>query len=177
MRSRFVVVPSIITTLIVLVLSLSFAAPVQGFCVALLPSPGTVTLSPGQTTTVSIGITTTVNFDYGTETFSATGLPQQVTATFSPSTIPYNNGYSGTSTLTLNAGSDAPVDTYIVTLHLVGNGPDSGAGNTATITVVVSQPTPEFPAVPLAVLVTAIMTLAFAMISVSKRKPTNPPRM
>jgi hypothetical protein len=183
LKRNLIAISSVSTALIVLVLSLSFAAPVQAFCVTLSPSPTNVSLAPGQSATVTISVSTAVNFDYGTETFSATGLPQDVTTAFAPSTIDYtggggggygggSGGYSGTSTLTLTASNMVAPGSYQVTLHLVGNGPDSGQGNVATITLVVSQPTPEFPAVPAAILVALLMTLSFAMISFKKRKHT-----
>jgi hypothetical protein len=179
MKRNIVAMSSFSLALVVLVLSLLFATPVQAFCVKLSPSPANVTLAPGASASVTITVSTAVNFNYGTETFSATGLPQGVTAAFSPSTIAYSgssgyygsggSGYSGSSTLTLTADSNATAGTFPVTLHLVGNGPDSGEGNTATITVAVSSvPVPEFPMTTTAILVATFIAMSFVLIVFKK---------
>jgi hypothetical protein len=181
MRRNLVALSSLSMALTLLVLCSLFAMPVQAYCVKLSPSPSNVTLSPGGSASVTITVSTVVNFDYGTETFSATGLPQGVSSAFSPSTMAYSGsggyygggsgGYSGTSTLTLTADKSTPAGTYTVTLHLVGNGPDSGEGNTATITVAVgSVPVPEFPLTTTAVLIATFVAMSFVLIVFKRRK-------
>jgi uncharacterized membrane protein len=143
---KWLTAPAVCLTaaLLVLFVSLSLAAPVQAFCVTLTPSSSTVNIDPGGQATVQISVATAVNFDYGTESFSLTGAPQGVSGSFNPSTIPYNGGYSGTATLTLSADNSTQAGSYSVTIHLIGNGPDSGQGNTASISLAVSStPVPE----------------------------------
>ncbi len=112
---------------------------VQAFCVKLDPNPKTIIVKPGESVNVTIGVSTAVNIDYGTEVFKATGLPLYTDVKFTPSTIPYKNGYQGTAYLTIKTSQNTPEGTYQVTIHLIGSGPDSGEGNTATITLIVSS--------------------------------------
>jgi uncharacterized membrane protein len=159
------------SALLVLVVSLSFAMPVQAFCVSLTPSSNTVNIDPGGQATVQVSVSTTVNFDYGTETFSLTGAPQGVSGTFNPSTIPYSGGYSGMSTLTLTADNITQAGTYSVTIHLIGNGPDSGQGNTASISLAVSStPVPEFPMTTASILVAILIPMTLALVATKRRK-------
>lgn len=133
-----------IVLLIVLISSQIFisASPAQALCARLDPNPKTVIIKPGESVNITISVSTALNIDYGTEVFRATGLPPNTDASFSPSTIPYQNGYQGTAYLTIKTSSNTPEGTYKVTIHLIGSGPDSGEGNTATITLIVSSTSP-----------------------------------
>ncbi len=95
-------VPDATTTLALTVTAAS------GFTVA--PSPASVSVAQGANETSTINITRTGGFS-STVTFSASGLPSGVTASFNPT------GTSGNSTvLTLAAASNAAPGTYTVTV-------------------------------------------------------------
>ncbi|MEM3832587.1 MAG: hypothetical protein QW128_03175 [Thermoprotei archaeon] len=134
--TRFML-PTLLLLLQILILS---PISTQAFCVNLDPNPKTITIEPGESANITISISTALNINYGTEKFSATGLPPNTDALFSPSEIPYNNGYQGIAHLTIRSSSNTPKGTYTVTIHLVGSGPDSFPGNTATITLIVGKP-------------------------------------
>jgi len=87
-------------------------SPAQAFCVRLDPNPKTLTIKPGESVNITISISTALNIDYGTEVFKATGLPPNTDALFSPSTIPYQNGYQGTAYLIIKTSPNTPEGTY-----------------------------------------------------------------
>ncbi|MGC8948245.1 MAG: hypothetical protein ACP5OK_02770 [Thermoprotei archaeon] len=139
-RSLFFIRLTLLTLLLLSQILILSAISVQAFCAKLDPNPATITIEPGESANITISVSTTLNINYGTEKFSATGLPPNTNASFSPSEIPYNNGYQGTAHLIIKTSSNTPRGTYTVTIHLVGSGPDSFPGNTATITLIVGAP-------------------------------------
>jgi subtilase family serine protease len=92
-----------LTTTTTVVLTVN-APPAGGFTIG--ASPATLTVARGSSGTSTITITSTNGFNSAV-TFSATGMPSGVTATFSPTSVtPAANG-SVTSTLTLAVSSSA----------------------------------------------------------------------
>jgi uncharacterized membrane protein len=139
-------------------------SPAQAFCVKLDPNPKTITIKPGESVNITISISTALNIDYGTEVFKATGLPLNTEYAFSPSTIPYQNGYQGTAYLTIKTSQNTPEGTYQVTIHLIGSGPDSGEGNTATITLIITSTSPTTTITPTTTPTVQVNTLSTALL-------------
>jgi subtilase family serine protease len=100
------------------------AVPAASF--TLSASPGSVTITPGSSGTSAITITPQNGFS-GTVVLSATGLPNGVTASFSP------NGATSTSTLTLAASSSATAGTVTVMI----TGTSGSLTNTTTVSLTV----------------------------------------
>ncbi len=76
---------------------------------SLTANPASVSVAPGATATSTITVVPANGFT-GTVTFSASGLPSGVTASFSPTSS------SGTTTLTLSAASTAAIGSSVVTV-------------------------------------------------------------
>ncbi|QNI30602.1 DUF1929 domain-containing protein [Alloacidobacterium dinghuense] len=70
-------------------------------------TPTSRVVSRGNSTTFSVSVTPSVGFA-GNVSFSVTGLPSGVTASFSPTSV----AGSGSSTLTVNTSSSTPTGTY-----------------------------------------------------------------
>jgi hypothetical protein len=100
----------------------------------LTANPSSVSVSQGGNGTTTITAAISGGFD-GDITFSDSGLPSGVTASYNPSTIPAPG--SGTSTLTLTASSNAAPGTY--TAKVIGTGTGGVVENT-TITLTVTGP-------------------------------------
>src|SRR5262249_45978792 len=83
-----------------LVFGVNQSAPNPDFTIAANPTSVSVTQGSSGTSTITIGAQ---NGFTGTVSFSTSGLPSGVTASYNPSTITT----SGASTLTLTASSDA----------------------------------------------------------------------
>jgi hypothetical protein len=94
--------------------SLGISLTVAGFVsdFAIFANPTSLTVSPGSSATSTIGATTQTGFT-GLPTFTASGLPSGVTASFSPTTA---TGSGSTATLTLTAASTAPAASATVTV-------------------------------------------------------------
>jgi uncharacterized membrane protein len=82
---------------------------VNAFLVAATPTSRAV--SRGSSTTFSVSVTPSSGFT-GNVSFSITGLPSGVTASFSPTSV----ARSGTTTLTVNTSSSTPTGTYYLTI-------------------------------------------------------------
>jgi hypothetical protein len=95
---------------------------------SLSPSPSAVTIIPGGTASVNIAVSTSGSLN-GPVSFSASGTPSGVTATFAPGSVTA----PGNSTLTLSAGPDAAPGNY--TLTITGSGGGSTSIGTVTLTV------------------------------------------
>ena len=111
-------------------IGLTITATASGFTLAAAPTA--VSIHPG----ASGASTITVNpqgFFNGTVTFSASGLPRGVTASFSPASA------TGHSTVTFTAASNAPSSSAIVTI----TGTSGSLTSKATITLAVTPP-PSF---------------------------------
>ena len=94
-------------------LAFAVGAGVPGFTVG--ASPSSVSVTQGSTATSTITVTSVSGFSSAT-TLSASGLPNGVTASFSPNPVtPPANG-SVTSTLTFTASSSATLGTSTVTI-------------------------------------------------------------
>jgi plastocyanin len=91
-------------------------------------STSTLTVLPSQSDTVTVSV---IRADYTTDdvTFSATGLPTGVTATFDPA-----NTTGGTTTATFAAASNAAIGTHFVTIHGISGTEDETATLSLTIT-------------------------------------------
>jgi hypothetical protein len=98
---------------------------------SLTPSGNTCTMPQGGSCTVTINITDVSPFN-GSVTFTASGLPSGVTASFSPASS------ASLSVLTLYASSTATVGTYTVTI----TGTSGGLTAITTITLTITSPNP-----------------------------------
>jgi Pro-kumamolisin, activation domain/IPT/TIG domain len=98
-------------------------------------APGSLTLVQGNSGTSTLTIAPQNGFK-GSVTFSASGLPSGVTASFSP------NPATGTSTMTLNAGSTAAVGTTGVTI--TGTSGSLSIQATILLTINAFVPPPNF---------------------------------
>jgi len=107
---------------------LTVAGFVSDFAIAV--NPTTLTVSPGASATSTITATRQSTLTT-LPTFSASGLPTGVTASFSPTTA---TSTGSTATLTLTAASSAPAATATVTV----TGMLSGIRATATISLTVT---------------------------------------
>jgi cardiolipin synthase len=99
---------------------------------ALSASPASLTVAPGSSGTSSITAAISGGFDSAIA-LSASGLPSGVTASFSPASIPAPG--SGSSTLTLSAGSSTVAGTYGVTIAGTGG----GLTETTSVSVTISS--------------------------------------
>jgi VCBS repeat-containing protein len=111
--------------------NVSITAPAPDF--TLSASPGSLSLLQGASGTSAVTITPQNGFG-GSVSFSASGLPTGVTASFSP------NPATATSTLTLAAGGTATTGTATVTI----TGTSGSLTRTTTIALTVN-PAPNFP--------------------------------
>ncbi len=112
----------------VVVLAASLAGPVStGYTLA--ASPGTLSVSLGNSKTTTITITPTGGFS-GSVALTATGLPSGVTASFNPASI---TAASPTSTLRLSASNSATTGSATVTV----TGASGNLTQTATIDLTV----------------------------------------
>jgi subtilase family serine protease len=112
-------------------LSLTVTAVVQSF--SLSASPQAVTITQGGSGTSAIAITPSNGFS-GKVTFSASGLPSGVTASFTP------NPATTTSTLTLTASATAATGSVTMTV----TGTSGTLSNTTTLTLTVNAEAPSF---------------------------------
>ncbi|HVW87059.1 MAG TPA: N,N-dimethylformamidase beta subunit family domain-containing protein, partial [Bryobacteraceae bacterium] len=102
---------------------------------SVIPSPPVQTVSTAGVAPLSYTISVT-SFGYSpTVSLSATGLPPNTTATFSPATI----SGSGSSTLTLSFSSAPPLGTYVVTI----NATDGSQTRTGAVTVISTNDVPK----------------------------------
>jgi hypothetical protein len=99
-------------------------------------SPSTVTAAPNNSATATVTLTALNGFSSDV-TLSASGLPTGVTASFASSTI---TGGNGSTTLTVNVGSNAVGGTYTFTV----TGTGGGVTHSTVETVVVNAPIPDF---------------------------------
>jgi len=102
---------------------------------ALTATPGTATISAGETVTIDV-TSAGVNGFAGDVTLTVTGLPDQATGIFDPATLV---GGSGTARLTVGTTSQVVPGTYPVTVA----GTSAALTRTTTITLVVQGP-PDF---------------------------------
>ena len=109
------------------------AAPSSDFTLAL--SPSSATLFAGRSQDFAVATTATTG-TAETITLSATGLPAQVTAAFSPATVTAG----GSATLTLTAGSTTAAGAATVTV--TGTAPSATHSATASLTTVLAPPPP-----------------------------------
>ncbi len=96
---------------------------------SLSASPSSLTVIPGASGTSTITITPSGGFSSGSVSLSVAGLPGGVTGSYSPIST------TGTSTLTLAAGSTATTGNSLVTV----TGTSGGLTRTATITLTVNS--------------------------------------
>src|SRR3989449_5448564 len=108
--------------------TLVVSAPAAGDF-SLAASPASQTVPRGGTTSYSVNITRTGGFT-GTISLSVSGLPSGVTASFSP-----NPAAAASSTLTLNAASNASKGTFTLTITGVSN----SLTRTTTVTLSVTR--------------------------------------
>ena len=94
-------------------------------------SPGSVSVNPGQGATATIS-TAVVSGNPQTVTFSASGMPAGVSASFSPTSV--TSG--GSSTLTMTTGASTPAGSYPITV----TGAGSSVSHTTTVTLTVIAP-------------------------------------
>jgi subtilase family serine protease len=121
------------------------ASPPPNF--SLTASPNSVMITQGGASG-STGITVASLFNFsGNVTLSATGLPNRVTASFSPNPTAVTGTVNGASTLTLTASSTATIGTVTVTI----TGTSGGLTSSTTVSLNVSagtsyQPSFQLPA-------------------------------
>ena len=108
-----------------------FGAPKPGFSVA--ASPGTQTVTAGQTTTYNITVSRQNKFT-GTVAMSVTGLPSKTTGTFTPATIA-SSGTTSSLGIKTNQGGTTPAGTYTLTI----TGANGGATSSTTVRLVVAS--------------------------------------
>ncbi|MEU6280143.1 glycosyl hydrolase family 18 protein [Streptomyces sp. NPDC047028] len=101
--------------------------PANDFSVALSPSSGTVTAGKSATATVKTAVT---SGKAQTVKLGASGAPQGVTASLSPSSVTAG----GSSTLTLGTTSATPSGTYTVTVTGAGDSGSHSATYSLTVT-------------------------------------------
>ena len=94
-------------------------------------SPGTVTVPEGSQGTSVISTTVSGGFNNAV-TLSAVGMPQGVTASFSPSTIAAPG--AGSSTMTITVPADTPVGTYPLMMSAFGGGDTVNRAVTLVVT-------------------------------------------
>jgi len=99
-------------------------------------APATLSVQQGKSAAATVTVSSINGFS-SPVTFSASGLPSGVTASFSPT----SSGPNGTSTLTLTAAANAAPGTATITVTASSNGPT--LAHTATINLSVT-PTPDF---------------------------------
>ena len=114
------------------------ASPPPNFSLSAPPSSVMITQG-GVSGSTSITVTSLFNFS-GNVTLSATGLPNRVTASFSPNPAAVTGLAPGGSTLTLTASSTATVGTTTVTI----SGTAGGLTASTTILLSVSASTPAY---------------------------------
>src|SRR5258708_16659705 len=110
-------------------LTVNASAPAQTPNFSLSASPSSLTVIPGASGTSTITITPSGGVSSGSVSLSVAGLPGGVTGSYSPIST------TGTSTLTLAAGSTATTGNSLVTV----TGTSGGLTRTATITLTVSS--------------------------------------
>lgn len=93
---------------------LTVVLPVSDF--AVFVNPTSATISAGASGTFNVGGTPLTGFT-GTVTFTASGLPAGVTASFSPTVMSSNGASSTTLTLAAASGASASTSTVVVTGH------------------------------------------------------------
>jgi subtilisin len=107
-----------------------FQAPTSpGFTLSATPSSQTV--GQGNSTTYNLAVISSFGFS-GAVSFSASGLPSGATASFSPTSV---TG-SGSSTMTVTAGSTTPIGSYPLTL----TGTSGSLSHFVTVNLVVVIP-------------------------------------
>jgi phospholipase C len=99
------------------------------FALAVAPNLQAVTIGSNATFTVNVG---TINGFTGEVALNATGLPENVTASFSPATV----SGSGMSTLSLTISTNTPPGSYPVTV----TGTSSNTTHTAIVTLTINTP-------------------------------------
>jgi FG-GAP-like repeat/Bacterial Ig-like domain (group 3)/FG-GAP repeat len=109
--------------------STSISLTVNAASFAISSAPGKVNLAPGDSAESTVAVIPQYGFA-GNVTFAAAGLPSGVTAAFSP------NPATGTSVLTLTAGSSAPVGAKTVTIT------GTSGSQTATTSLLLAIGTP-----------------------------------
>jgi hypothetical protein len=117
---------------------------------SLTASPSMLTATPGRSTisNVTTATVTTATFAgfSSAVSFSASGLPTGVTATFTPASIAEPG--SGTSTLNLSIGTSAATGTYTLTLVGTGGGLTQSATLTLTVVTMKRRPHRNFSTLP-----------------------------
>ena len=102
---------------------------VPNFTISASPSSQNTTIGTGTSYTVNVG---SVDGFSGTVALSASGLPANTTAAFSPASVA---GGSGTSTLTITAATNAPHGNFTVTIA----GVSGSLNNSTTVTLVLND--------------------------------------
>jgi PGF-pre-PGF domain-containing protein len=105
-------------------------APAPDFTISVSPTSGSVVQGGSTSVTVSIG---SVGGFSGTVSLSASSLPSDATASFSPD----NGTLSFNSTLTISTASTTPAGTYSITITGTGGGKTHTTTCTLTVTAAV----------------------------------------
>jgi hypothetical protein len=100
---------------------------------ALSATPGSQTMARGDTGSYNVNVTPSSGFG-GSVSFSASGLPSGATASFNPTSV---TG-SGSSTLTVIAGSTTPIGTYPLAI----TGTSGSLSHSVMVTLVVATAVP-----------------------------------
>jgi len=146
-------------------------------------SPNSLTINTTESKTAIVTVTSIGLFNQNV-TLNATGLPYDVTATFSPPSVKPPAGSTANSIMRINVGANAPNGTYALTIT-GSNGTCTPASKCIRSTpfslTITKKPVPPLPLLALLLLLLAAMLgvmlglIAYFMSSRKRKPPAAPP--